>query len=170
MADRFTVELADQALLAALNRTLQVLAEPREMLYDIGAALKTNAELRWDAKVDPTGAPWAPRSTSETAKMWNRRNHNGSPVAPGTLLQATNILRSTLAHNEGDDWVDIGTSRSVPGKSQPTWQVGFLHEFGTARMRRRGILTADPHAGTLGAQDQADLLEVVQRHLAAAFG
>lgn len=170
MTERITIDLQDGELLAALNRTLALLDHPWSMMNDIGDAIESNVNIRWSAKVDPTGAPWAPRSTSEFAKMWNRRKYDESDIAPGTLLDATNQLRRTLTHNTGDDWVDIGTSRQVPGKSQPTWQVGFLHEFGTVRMPRRGLLTADPHTGQLGAADQADVLRIVNEHLSGAFG
>lgn len=136
------------------------------MMEDIGAKLESNINLRFDAKVDPTGAPWAPLSPV-TVNYWYAEKYPDG--IPGSLLERTRLLRNSLAYNAGEDFVEVGTSRRVPGKSQPFWQVGMLHEFGTTIMPRRGILTADPKTGQLGADDQADVLAIVNDVLGAAF-
>lgn len=166
MEGRVLIELDDAVLLAAIDRALAVLTHPGELLEDIGAKLEGNVELRFDQKVDPSGVPWAPLSPVTVDVFYAAKYPGG---IPGSLLQRTNLMRASLTHNVGDDYLELGTSRSVPGKSQPTWQVGFLHEFGTTKMPRRGILTADPKAGTLGAEDQADVLAVVSQAMLTAL-
>lgn len=167
MADSLTIELQDQALLRAINGAVQLFDRPRELMEDIGATIEARANLRFDTKTDPTGAAWPKLSTSDWAKYWQKRNWpNGMP---GTLMERTRQLRNSLAHNTGDNWTEIGTTRTVPGVSRPTWEVGFLHEFGTATMPRRGFLTANPNTGTLGAGDQAAILAIIEDALGAAF-
>jgi len=160
------LELDDAEIIAAVDRAIAALAEPRQLLEDIGAALEQNADLRFDAKVDPTGAPWAPLARN-TVEYWYAKKYPEG--IPGSLLERSRKLRDTLTYNVGDDWLEIGTSRAVPGKSQPEWQVGLLHEFGTAKMPRRGILTADPKRGELGRQDREDVLDVISQALGDAF-
>lgn len=162
------IDLADSTLLRAVNQALAIVADPHSMMDSIGAKIEANVNLRFETQTDPTGAPWEPLSTSEISRYWNARNYpKGMPG--NQLLVRTGQLRDHLAHNAGDDWVDIGTSRSVPGKSQPTWQVGMLHEFGTKTMPRRGLLTADPETGTLGQGDQADILAIIEQAINGAF-
>lgn len=167
------IELQDQQLLQAIDQLLQLLQQPRQLLDDIGATLESNAQLRWDAKVDPSGQPWAPLSPTTVAiyesEWFQERNEDFKGGIPGSLLQRTNRLRQSLAYNVGPDWIELGTSRQVPGRSQPTWQIGVLHEWGTRTMPRRGLLVADPETGRLGAEDQADVLAIVNQMLGDAL-
>jgi phage gpG-like protein len=174
MANRNQVlqaELQDEQMLAAIERALALLQRPGDLMEDIGATIEGNAELRFDAKVDPTGAAWAPLSPATVAiyeSAWFiERNPAFKGGIPGTLLERTRQLRNSLAHNAGVDYVEIGTSRQV-GKKQ--WQVGALHEWGTETMPRRGILTANPRTGELGAGDAADVLAIVNAALRQALG
>lgn len=167
MATPLLIELQSEQLLAAIDRAIDALERPAQMMEDIGAKLESNINLRFDAKVDPTGAAWKPLAPATINYWYAERYPDG---IPGSLLERTRLLRSSLAYNAGPDFVEIGTSRRVPGKSQPFWEVGMLHEFGTTTMPRRGILTADPKTGELGADDQADVLAIVNSVLGAAFG
>lgn len=174
MAD-FQVELQDAELLRGINALVAMMEEPRELLQDIGDRLQLNANERFfETKTDPLGVPWKPISeaTKEIYKSdwFIARNPKFKGGIPGDLLVRTEQLRDSLAFNVGDQWVDIGTTRTVPGKSRPTWQVGWLHEFGTTKMPRRGILMADPKKGTLGPQDQADLLGIISGYIDRAIG
>jgi len=61
----------------------------------------------------------------------------------------------------------VSGSRVTVGFARP---YALYHETGTARggrpwMPRRGMLTADPTAGTLGAQDEADVRAEIDRWL-----
>lgn len=158
-------------LVAVLDRAIALLADPVPLYEDIGAKLEANAQLRFDTKQDPTGAPWAPLSPNTVAiyesEWFIADNPDFKGGIPGSLLERTRRLRESLAHNVGDDFIDIGTSRATKGGR---WQVGMLHEFGTRTMPRRGILTADPVQGELAAGDQADILAVIERALFDAFG
>lgn len=167
------IELQEAQVLRAIDQLLQTLEQPRELLQAIGDKLESNVQQRFDDKVDPSGQPWAPLSPTTKAiyesDWFIQRNPEFKGGIPGSLLQRTNRLRQSLAYNVGPDWIALGTSRQVPGKSQPTWQVGLLHEWGTAKMPRRGLLVADPKSGRLGAEDQADVLAIVSSMLGDAL-
>lgn len=171
MAQVFTAELQDAAMLAAIDRCIQLLENPGELMEDIGAQMEANANLRFGEKVDPTGAAWAPLSPATKAiyesDWFIERNPAFKGGIPGTLLERTRQLRASLAYNAGVDYVEIGTSRQVGRKK---WQVGALMEWGTVNMPRRGILTANPTRGELGAGDTEDLLRIVNGYIGSAFG
>ena len=173
MSDSVNIALDDEPLLRAIDNALHLLQQPAPLLTAIGAKLEMNAQLRFDTKTDPSGQPWAPLSPA-TVEIYQsdwfiKRNPEFAGGIPGSLLVRTNRLRQSLAFNVGESWVDIGTSRQVPGRRQPTWQVGLLHEWGTVKMPRRGLLVADPKTGELGADDRADVLDAVSRMLGDAF-
>lgn len=160
-------EFDDAQLQAALESLLAGLAEPRPLLQDIGDRLEANVALRFETKTDPQGAAWPALSAATIAiyesQWFIDRNPAFKGGIPGSLLQRTNALRQSLAFNVADDGLELGFSRATRGGK---WQVAMLHEFGTAKMPRRGLLTADPKTGTLGAADQADVLTALNDWLA----
>lgn len=164
------VRIDSSELVALLDRAIAQLSNPHQMQVDIGAKLEANANLRFDTKTDPTGAAWAPLSPVTKAiyesDWFIEQNPDFKGGIPGSLLERTRQLRDSLGFNAGTDYVDIGTNRATKGGA---WQIGFLHEFGTKTMPRRGILTADPTTGTLGAGDEADVLAIVEQALLSAF-
>lgn len=156
----------DSALLRAIDNAIALLSRPQALLEEIGAKLELSAQMRFDSKTDPAGEAW-PQLAESTVNYWYKKKYpNG---IPGTLLSRTNILRESLSHYVEGDSIVLGTSRQVPGKSQPYWDVGVLHEWGTVIMPRRGILTADPETATLAASDQAAIISIVQDALLGAF-
>lgn len=167
---RLTFDLQDAAMLAAIDESIDQLAHPRDLFDEIGAVLEANINQRANNKVDPNGMPWAPLSPA-TIEIYEsdwfiKRNSEFKGGIPGSLLNRTNAMMRTLNHNAGDDFAEVGFSRATPGGK---WQVSMLHEFGTKKMPRRGLLTADPEAGTLGEQDQADVMDTISRMLGGLF-
>lgn len=160
MSDRLVIELEGEAeLLGRIDRLVRRLADPTDLLEQIGARIEANIEDRFDTKTDPSGKPWAPLAKSTLAKY--AKEDEGRKQ--GTLLERTRQMRGSLTHNVVGQVVEIGMSRETKdGK----WQVPTLHEFGTSRkgkphMPRRGLLTADPEAGTLGERDRQDIESIV---------
>ena len=160
-------------LLRAIDAAIAVLAQPRALMDEIGADIEAKVNLRFDTKRDPLGQAWAPLSPATIeiyeSDWFKKRPENNAYKngIPGSLLERTRQLRNNLAYNTGPDWVEIGTSRATKGNK---WQIGMLHEFGTEKMPRRGLLTADPETGTLAAEDEADILALVQQAMDGAFG
>lgn len=161
-------EWNDAAVLAAFERLIDALADPRPLLVEIGAQLEANVQLRFETDTDPTGAAWLPLASRTLAAKRKR----GELL---DILQATNAMRQSLAYNVtgagAEAGLEVGFSRATPKNKKGTvWQIAMLTEFGTSRgMPRRGLLTADPKAGTLGAADQAQVLAIVNEHLASLF-
>ncbi len=141
-------------------------------MLTLGALLERNIEGRFDSKRDPSGLPWAPLAASTKAKYDRadtvRKGRNAGELRKrGSLLERTRQMRDSLASNAGDDFVEIGMSRlSDNGK----WNIALLHETSTERMPRRGLFLADPDAGTLGAEDEADLSAEILDFLDDVFG
>lgn len=168
---RLTFDLDDTAVIAAIDEALASLQRPRELFEAIGAALEQNINLRFQTKTDPEGVAWA-KLSSGTIEIYEsdwfiKQNPEFKGGIPGTLLQRTNRMLQSLAYNADDAGLEVGFSRSTKGEK---WQVALLHEFGTETMPRRGILTADPKEGRLGAQDQADVLDAIRGQLGRLFG
>lgn len=165
MPEFINIELVgEQKLIADLREAVARLQKPRELLADIGALMEQNVNRRFDSKQDPSGKAWAPLAPSTLESYRSRYKDKGR--IPGSLLERTRQMRKSLASNAGDDYVEIGFSRlTKDGK----WAVAQLHEYGTKRMPRRGLLTADPEAGELGGEDRDDILKLVADYLDGVF-
>ena len=148
----FTIELDDAALQARLAEVVARLERPGALMDLIGAKLQSNVRLRFNTKTDPNGQAWAPLRES-TRKRYAKQD---GERPQGTLLQRTGDMLASLDHNFGDSYVEVGFGDPVAA----------FHETGTARMTDRGMLTANPFTGELGAQDREDVLDVVSGYLA----
>lgn len=144
-AEGITVTATGPAL-DALAGLADRMSDLTPVMEDIAAVLERNLNIRFDTKTDPAGAPWAPllRSSQRRAKKLG-----------GSLLERTRQMRNSIATRVTADSVEIGFG--VP--------YAAYHEFGTVKMARRGLLTADPATGALGELDQADLLELLTGYL-----
>ncbi len=163
MTDRLTFSVDGAALLAALARTVRVLDNPQALLADIGFELEGNIRQRFDTKTDPAGRPWA--ELAESTKKSYKSKYKG--VVPGSLLNRTGLMLASLASNADTDAVAVGFS--VP--------YAIFHVTGSKdgkRPPRRDSLfsaiAASGTTGTLGAQDEADIIEIVEDHLRQALG
>ena len=155
MTDKFVTELTNerelrQRIAGAVGR----LERPRELLERIGGVLEQNINLRFDTKRAPDGTPWLPLAPSTRAAYEAKYDGN----IPGSLLQRTRHMRDSLTHNATDAFVDVGFGDAIAG----------YHETGTRRgLPRRQLLTDDPIAGTLGAEDRQDVYDEIAAFLQA---
>ena len=169
----FLIVVDDDVMLQRIGQVLNLLQHPQSLMQSIGAVLKTNVERRFETKTDPNGQQWAPLSEITPTLYWTidkqrraslKKDADGSyiiPSMPGSLLQRTNyMLESLTPPHATDDSVELGFTRPYA-----KW-----HETGTKIMPRRGMLTADPKEGRLGAQDQQDILDEVESFIASALG
>lgn len=150
-------------LRADLANALHRLQNPRDLMVRLGAVFEANINRRFATKRDPQGQPWAPLTESTQASY----AAEDKGARRGTLLERTRQMRKSLAANAGNDFVELGMNRNTDGGR---WNLALLHETGTARMERRGIFLADPVAGTLGKQDEADLQAEVVAFMDDVFG
>lgn len=147
MADRFEVEVIGFEFLSAIDRAAGQLEKPGALMNLIGATMEENIALRFITKTDPNGNAWLPLAASTLARK----------KGVGSILELSGHGKSSLGYNLGVDgsFVEIGFGESYMG----------YHETGTQRMPRRQLLTDDFNAGTLGAQDQADVLADIEAFL-----
>ena len=127
--------------------------QPRTLLDAIGEEMEARVSNRFETKTDPAGSPWAPWKTS-TVKSYPKSGANNR-----LLDRYSDMLGSLNRQVEGDS--------VFVGFGQPYAQY---HEFGTSKMDRRGLLVADPVAGTLGADDEDAIVRVLRAALENALG
>jgi phage virion morphogenesis protein len=157
MSDNFSIELeGSDTLLAQISGLLAQLEDPKDLMEAIGGQLEANIQLRFVTKTDPAGNTWAP-ITPNTIKRYKKVYPDGTP---GSLLNRNQRMLGTLANNATNDSVEVGFSSPY----------AIFHVAGTKKMVRRdslfASLSADYTTGTLGAQDEADILEIVEGFMA----
>lgn len=136
--------------LASLYARLGDLSEPMD---SIGNALETRGRNRFETKTDPLGHPWAPwkQSTRDSYPFAGTPAAVKDGVGNGLLLDRYGTMLNGLTYSADSTSVRVGFA-------QP---YSTYHEFGTKHMERRGVLFADPQAGTLAPDDEATVLDIL---------
>lgn len=154
----FTVTIDNSRFGPPLRELAKQLGDAGPVLDAIGNLLETNARNRVALAIDPNGAPWAPWADSTLAAY----PYPGTEFAKGRegagngkLLDRYGTMLESLSYQVQGDTVTVGFG-------QP---YAVYHEWGTKHMPRRGLLMADPDAGTLGADDEASVLDLVNDRL-----
>ena len=119
----------------------------RSLMDSIGQEMETRVANRFETQTDPSGAPWIQWADSTIANYPDDGN--------GTILDRYGDMLASLSHQADDSSVTYGFATPYAA----------FHEFGTKRMPRRGLLTEDPDAGTLSADDQAAILGIIEVYL-----
>lgn len=146
-----------------LDELARRLADPAPVLNSIGMVLENNARKRAELGMDPDGTPWHP---------WAESTRKGYPFAGTVAAQGIEGIGSGRLLDRYGEMLR-GLSHQVEGD---TVRVGFkddyatFHEWGTKHMPRRGLLMSDPDVGTLGEEDEAEVLQTVNEWLDEALG
>lgn len=154
-APLLTVNITNASVLEQLSTLARKMGDLTPAMQEIGADLDAAIHKRFLAQADPNGAQWAPLSPATLAN----RAKTGTV---GGILQQYGTMLASLSYEAGASSVRVGFT-------QP---YAMYHETGTkatpkrAAMPRRGILLGDPVANTLGAADQAMVLDVISSYLA----
>ncbi|GKS96992.1 phage virion morphogenesis protein [Acidovorax sp. SUPP2825] len=141
------VSTDDRAFAQDLRTIYNRLGNLRPVMESIGMELEGRVSGRFETRTDPNGkgwAAWSPFTQATYPKDGNRR-----------LLDRYGDMLGSLTHK-----ADAGSVRVGFGQPYATF-----HEFGTKHMPRRGLLFADPEAGTLGQEDEAAVLDVLSAWL-----
>lgn len=147
MVDRLDIEVIGFEFLSAIDAAARQLETPGALMNVVGATMEENINLRFITKTDPTGNAWLPLAASTLKRK----------KGVGSLLELSGLGKASLGYVLGVDGlsVEVGFGESYMG----------YHETGTQKMPRRQLLTDDFVAGTLGQQDQADILEDIESFL-----
>lgn len=152
-----TITVNDSGARDDLARLYARLGDLSEPMDSIGNTLETRAKNRFEIKMDPLGHPWAP---------WKQSTRDGYPYAGAPAAVKDGVGKGLLLERYGrmlDGLTYSADSTSVRvGFDQP---YSTYHEFGTKHMERRGMLLADPEAGTLAPDDEASVLDVLSSWL-----
>lgn len=150
----FTIHVDTSRVGRPLAELAQRLGDPAEVLDAIGNLLETNARNRAELAIDPNGQPWQLWADSTRASYpWpgSEASKGVEGVAHGRLLDRYGHMLQDINYQVGTDSVTVGFGQDY----------AIFHEWGTKHMPRRGLLMADPDAGTLGAEDEASVLDLV---------
>lgn len=145
------IEIDSKSVQDAFDRLVATGRDMTPITHAIGKEMETRIQARFESKTDPDGHPWAPWKPS-TVKSYPKNGNRKMLDRHGDMLGSLNYQADS-------------NSVSV-GFGQP---YAKYHEFGTSKMDRRGMLTADPDAGTLGAEDEQAILEVLRKALESSM-
>lgn len=174
MTDRITVEIDAAAVLAALDRLLNATgpAGLAPAFREIGEDLVESTKQRFSTSTAPDGAPWAPNAEATFIAYLERDEKNfrkdGRLGAKGAARAAnkkplvdSGLLQDSIGYEVTDDALFVGTNRFAG-----EWDGGAaVHQFGS----KKGTIPARPFLG-LSDEDEAGVLEVLERHLSQALG
>jgi len=142
-----TIQTNNQAFRETFNALYQRMTNLAPVMNSIGMEMEVRVSGRFESRTDPNGqawAPWAPATREYYPQDGNRK-----------LLDRYGDMLLSLNHQATKDSVRIGF-----GKAYSTY-----HEFGTKKMPRRGLLFAQPFSGTMGAADEAAVLDIIGLYL-----
>jgi phage virion morphogenesis protein len=160
---------------ANLAKLASAVSDLTPAMRGIGEQLETSITRRFDTKTDPTGRAWEPYKAVSAAI--HQARHGKQPQ--GSLLQRhTPGMHTGVEHHASADSVEVGL----------TAPYAQYHEFGTngrtskngkqyGVIPRRGMVFGTV-VGTgasaqvvkaLSASDEADVMDILQRHIEQAI-
>ena len=117
----------------------------RQLAANIGEALKSSTQDRFEHGVGPDGTPWEPSQ---------RALKKG-----GKTLVNNNILQNSIDWEASDSTVVVGTNN----------EYARIHQLGGQAGRGHAVtLPARPYLG-LSEEDHAEIREMMRDHLAASL-
>ena len=147
-----TVTVDSAALHDLLDRLQKATGDLTPIMSAIGMEMENRVRGRFETQSDPLGIPWAPWKPA-TVKTYPQ---GGS----GKLLDRFGDMLAGSSHTSDSTSATVGFDRPYAA----------YHEFGTDKMVRRGLLFADPEAGTLAPDDERAVIDIVMHALDAALG
>lgn len=142
-----TVTFRDQGVRDHFSQLLTKMEDLSPVMDSIGMELESRVSGRFETQSDPNGEAWAPWAPS-TAEQYPADGN-------GTILDRYGDMLLSLSH-------EASATSTLVGFGQP---YATYHEFGTRKMPRRGLLTADPNSGEVGQEDQEAILAILAVYL-----
>ncbi len=146
-----TIDANTPTVLQALRELEQRMTDMTPVMRDIGQRMEARVRARFETETDPMGNMW-----DEWADSYHPAKGGSRPTDGNTgILDLYGDMLNSL------NWSADRTSVTV-GFGQP---YAAYHEFGTSKMKRRGMLFANPDTGELAPDDEAEILDVIQDFL-----
>lgn len=142
-----SITLLDAPVLDVLHDLTRKIDDMTPVMDSIGQEMETRVSDRFETQTDPMGVVWSP--WADSTKAYYPEDGNGQ------LLDRYGDMLASLGHQADSSSVAYGFAMPYAA----------YHEFSTKHMPRRGMLTADPEAGTLSPSDQAAVLDIIQLFL-----
>jgi len=148
-----TIKVESKLVTDRLDMLLKRMANLQPAMHDIGVAMETRVSGRFETRTDPLGKKW---------EGWKPSTKESYPKdGRGLVLERYGDMLASLNSESDSTSVRIGFGAvSSKGDVYATY-----HEFGTKTMERRGLLFADPEAGTLAPDDERAVLDVIDGFL-----
>lgn len=172
---QMTVQVDSLAVQEALTRLARVTSDMTPTMVAIGERLETNIQQRFYTKVDPAGHAWEPYKVISAAIHQAR---HGKPPEGSLLQRHTPGLHTGIEFHADAESVEAGL----------TAPHARFHEFGTngrtskkgkqyGAIPRRGMVfgtvsgvgAAAQVTQALSASDEADVMDIIQKHIEAAI-
>lgn len=138
-----TITADDKAFRDSLAQLYRGMGNLTPVMQSIGMELESRISGRFESRTDPSGNAWAPWAQSTVDSYPDGGNRR--------LLDRYGDMLASLSHQADATSVRVGFG-------QP---YAAFHEWGTEHMPRRGLLFADPDAGTLAEGDEAAVLDIL---------
>jgi len=148
-----TITVDSKLVMDKLHQIQKHMADLTPAMEAIGQTLESRISARFETRTDPMGKPWSP---------WKQSTKDSYPKdGLGLLLHRypVGMLRS-LAFSFDSHSTRVGFS-AVASKSGDVYAA--YHEWGSPKtnLERRGLLFADPDAGTLSPSDETAVLDIL---------
>ena len=141
------IKLDDSAFRADLAALYRRLGDLTPVMQSIGMEMESRISGRFETRTDPNGKSWAPWAESTLESYPEDGNRQ--------LLDRYGDMLLSLNHKADATSVRIGFGKPYAA----------FHEWGTERMPRRGLIFADPDAGTLSKGDEEAVLDIIGLYL-----
>lgn len=156
------IEVNDVEILAALNRLLQTVENPRPGLLDIAETLLTSTRNRFDTKKAPDGSQWDRNSDVTIALKGENNPLIGGEISSDELsVVGGSTLRQQLDYDIFADGIELYS----------TMEYAAMQQFGGTKAEFPhlwGDIPARPFLG-LSDDDRSQLLVTLQRHIEATW-
>lgn len=137
------IKLDDSAFRADLAALYRRLGDLTPVMQSIGMEMESRISGRFETRTDPSGKSWAPWAESTLESYPEDGNRQ--------LLDRYGDMLLSLNHKADATSVRIGFGKPYAA----------FHEWGTKHMPRRGLVFADPDAGTLAKGDEDAVLDII---------
>lgn len=145
-----TVTVTSKPVDDLLTKLLGQMGDLTPAMQGIGQELNSRISGRFETRSDPMGKAWAPWAES------TRENYPKD--GRGLLLERYGDMLKSLNFQADSSSVRVGFG-AVASKAGDVYAA--YHEWGTVKMPRRGLLFADPDAGTLAPDDEAAVTDIL---------